>query len=244
VSLFASLWAEVLGLWYWLASLQRDILESVAATLRAFVETGDWSLLIAFAPWAVLFGAAHALTPGHSKTVLALWLTGTGARAPAAVRTAVTLAATHIGMSVLIVLLALPVVTLARGEAGRAPLLEDISRALLLLSGLWLIWQGVRGHLHATHGSWFGVAAGLAPCPLTLFVMTFAAARGVTLAGIGFAMMSMIGVALVLGTVALAASTFGRGMQSLAKNAAILSRGLLVATGIALVLAAAAALMA
>ena len=63
-----------------LADLQRGILSEVAATLRTFAETGDWTLLAAFAPWAVVFGAAHALTPGHSKTVLALWLAGTGAR--------------------------------------------------------------------------------------------------------------------------------------------------------------------
>jgi nickel/cobalt exporter len=237
------LFHQLYALWHWLAGLQRDILSEVAATLRTFAETGDWTLLAAFAPWAVVFGAAHALTPGHSKTVLALWLAGTGARRGEALRTAFTLAATHIGLSVLIVLVALPVVTLARGEAGRAPLLEDISRALLGLSGLWLIWQGVRGQAH-THGRWFGVAAGLIPCPLTLFVMTFAAAKGVTLAGIGFAVMTMLGVAAVLGLVALAASTFGRGVLALSRGAAVVTRGLLVVTGLALVAAAALALTA
>jgi nickel/cobalt exporter len=234
---------QLYALWHWLADLPRGILSEVAATLRTFAETGDWTLLATFAPWAVVFGAAHALTPGHSKTVLALWLAGTGARRGEALRTAFTLAATHIGLSVLIVLVALPVVTLARGEAGRAPLLEDISRALLGLSGLWLIWQGLRGQAH-THGRWFGVAAGLIPCPLTLFVMTFAAAKGVTLAGIGFAVMTMLGVAVVLGLVALAASTFGRGVLALSRGAAVVSRGLLVVTGLALVAAAAMTLTA
>jgi nickel/cobalt transporter (NicO) family protein len=235
--------SELFALWHWLVGLQRDILSDVALILRAFGTTGDWSLLLAFAPWAVVFGAAHALTPGLSKTVLALWLAGTGARRGEALRTAFTLAATHIGLSVVIVLVALPVVTLARGEAGRAPLLEDISRALLGLSGLWLIWQGVRGQAH-THGRWFGVFAGMIPCPLTLFVMTFAAAKGVTLAGIGFALMSMLGMAAVLGLVALAASTLGRGVLALSRGASVVSRGLLIATGLALVAAAALTLTA
>jgi nickel/cobalt transporter (NicO) family protein len=216
----------------------------VAATLRSFAETGDWSLLAAFAPWAVVFGATHALTPGHSKTVLALWLAGTGARKTEALRTAFTLATTHIGLSVLIVLIALPVVTMARGEAGRAPVLEDISRVLLGLSGLWLIWQGLRGHDHGADGRWFGVAAGLIPCPLALFVMTFAAAKGVTIAGIGFAVMTMLGVTLVLAAVALAASTLGRGLLALSKGAALVSRGALVITGLALLAAAAVTLAA
>lgn len=53
-----------------------------------------------------------------------------------------------------------------------------------------------------------GFAAGLIPCPLTLFVMTFAISRGVPEAGVAFAAVMMIGVALVLGTVALAAVLF------------------------------------
>ena len=239
----AVLLSEMYRLWHWLAGIQREILSDVASTLRAFAETGDWTLLLAFAPWAVVFGAAHALTPGHSKTVLALWLAGTGARKAEALRTAFTLAATHIGLSVLIVLIALPVVTMARGEAGRAPLLEDISRTLLGLSGLWLIWQGLRGRAHR-HGEWFGVMAGLIPCPLTLFVMTFAAAKGVTLAAIGFAAMSMVGVALVLGSVALAASVFGRQVLALSRGAETVSRLLLVVTGCGFVVVAALALSA
>lgn len=240
--MITTLWAEILALWHWLALVQRDILSDVAASLQGFAKTGDWLLLAALAPWAVVFGAAHALTPGHSKTVLALWLAGTGARRREALRTAFVLAATHIGMSVLIVLAALPVVTMARGEAGRAPLMEDISRALLGLSGLWLIWQGVRGQVHAAGGRRFGVAAGLIPCPLTLFVMTFAAAKGVTLAGLGFAAMSMLGVALVLGAVALFASTFGRGVLALSGGAGLVSRGVLVLAGLALFVAALVAL--
>ncbi|WP_435053078.1 hypothetical protein [Mesorhizobium australicum] len=40
--------------------------------------------------------------------------------------------------------------------------------------------------------------AGLAPCPLTLFVMTFAIVRGVPVAGLLFAGTMMIGVAITL----------------------------------------------
>jgi ABC-type nickel/cobalt efflux system permease component RcnA len=240
--MIAALRAELFVLWYRLADLQRDILSETARLLRTVVETGDWGALLAFAPWAVLFGAAHALTPGHSKTVLALWTAGTGLRRRDALATAFVLAVTHIGMSVLIVLIALPVVTLARGEAGRAPLLEDISRALLGLSGLWLIWQGLRGHAHVAGGRWFGVAAGLIPCPLTLFVMTFAAARGAPLAGIGFAALTMLGVAAVLGFVAVAAATFGDSIRAWPRAAERVSRALLVVTGLALLAFSATAL--
>jgi ABC-type nickel/cobalt efflux system permease component RcnA len=233
--MIAALRAEVLTLWQWLADIQREILAETAALLRAFAETGDWRVLLAFAPWAILFGAAHALTPGHSKTVLALWSAGRGAGRGAALRTALVLASTHIGMSVLIVLAALPLVTMARGEAGRAPVLEDISRLLLGLSGLWLIWQGLRPAAHRHDGPWFGVAAGLIPCPLTLFVMTYAAAKGVALAGLGFAAMTLIGVALVLGVVALSAAVLGTELSRILPGASRAARGLTLTTGLALV---------
>jgi len=52
--------------------------------------------------------------------------------------------------------------------------------------------------------------AGLIPCPLTLFVMTFAITRGVPEVGVAFAVMMMIGVALTLSMVALASVYFSR----------------------------------
>lgn len=148
---------EVFAIWVWLVGVQREISVAIAETLRGYAATGDWRILAGFAPWAVIFGVAHALTPGHSKTVLALYLAGTEARMGPALRSAMTLAAVHISSSVVIVVLALPIVSMARGEAGRALLLEDISRALLGLVGLWLVWSALRptrddlSHNHPSH---------------------------------------------------------------------------------------------
>lgn len=230
-AMISALQSELALLWVRLAGVQRDILAEVAVALRNFAANGDWQLLVGFAPWAVVFGAAHALTPGHSKTTLALWTAGTGARHREALGTAVLLAATHIAISVLIVLVALPVVTMARGEVGRAPVLENLSQVLLGIAGVWLIWQGLHRHTHRVHGRWFAVAAGLVPCPLTLFVMIFAAAHGVTPAGIAFATMTMVGVALVLGTVALSASLIGSGLRAWPRQIDLVSRVLLALSG-------------
>ena len=49
-----------------------------------------------------------------------------------------------------------------------------------------------------------GIAAGLIPCPLTLFTMFLALARGVPEAGLTFAVAMMLGVGLTLGIVAVA----------------------------------------
>lgn len=101
-----------------------------------------------------------------------------------------------------------------------------------------------RPHVHG--GTALGVAAGLIPCPLTLFVMTFAAARGVPEVGLAFAGMMLVGVALVLETVAAVASLARAGFEApLAAYGSALSlaaRAMLGLTGAALILVAAAQL--
>lgn len=126
---------------------------------------------------------------------------------------------THVTTSVIIAMLSLPLVSVALGSVGRAPLLEDISRGLLGVIGLWMLWQGFRGEHHHHHGnregSLVGFMAGLIPCPLTLFVMTFAITRGVPQAGVAFAVTMMLGVAATLSVVALAAVFFRQQLVSL-----------------------------
>lgn len=193
-----------------LVAFQRGIYLAFAAHIRDFASTGEWSPLLAYLPMGILFGAAHALTPGHSKAVLATYLTGSTANLPRALGVAIILSFIHVSMSVLIALFSLPLVSIAFGSVGRAPLLENLSRGLLGIIGVWMVWQGFRrsGHHHGREATLVGFAGGLIPCPLTLFVMTFAIMRGVPLAGVAFACVMMIGVALVLVTVALAAVLF------------------------------------
>ena len=60
------------------------------------------------------------------------------------------------------------------------------------------------------------MVAGLAPCPLTLLVMTFALARGVPGAGLAFAAVMLSGVGLVLVAVAALAVGAGRALAATA----------------------------
>ncbi len=242
--MFADSLGIVFGLWAWLASVQREISAELALMLRAFAETRDWAALASFLPLGIAFGTAHALTPGHSKTVLSLFVAGSGASLSRGIRTAVILSATHIAISVLVVVLALPVVSYAFGEVGRAHALEDLSRGLMGVVGLWLLAASIQSRGAHQHGrsAVFGISAGLVPCPLTLFAMTFASAHGVPEAGVAFAAMMLVGVAAVLATVAALAvaarAGLGRTLARSADGLAILSRAALAITGAAFVLIA------
>ena len=194
--------------------LQGWIHGTLATSLSGFAASRDWTLLAAMLPMGIAFGAIHALTPGHGKTVLASYLVGSRLAGLRTIAVAGALALTHVGSAVLIALLALPLVSSALGSVGRAPILEGLSRGLLAVIGLWLVIRAVRGHVHHRHderdGIMVGVVAGLVPCPLTLFAMVLALARGVPEAGLTFAVAMTLGVGLTLGAVALL-TVFARG---------------------------------
>lgn len=225
--------------------VQRDIYLAFAERIKLYAETGDWSQLAVFLPMGIVFGAVHAMTPGHSKTLLAAYSVATPASTWQALGTAFLLSAVHISMSVIIVILSLPLVSVILGSVGRAPALEMLSRGLLALIGTWMIVSAIRPHrrLHpAGRSAAFAVFAGLIPCPLTFFVMTFAVSRGVSEVGLAFAVVMLIGVAAVLGMVALTANLSRQGLSRLFKGRERKLRtavsSLQIATGIILLIAA------
>jgi nickel/cobalt exporter len=186
---------------------QRWIYATLSGHLVAFADTRNWAALVSVLPLGVLFGAIHALTPGHGKSVLASYLVGSRLAVLRSLGVAGVLAVTHVGSAVILALLAAPLITRALGSGvGRAPALELVSWGLLTAIGLWLLVRALRGRGHAHHeGFVVGVVAGLIPCPLTLFVMLYALAHAVPVAGITFAVAMLVGISVTLGTVALAA---------------------------------------
>ena len=190
-----------------LFSVQRDIHASLTADIAVFADSREWQGLVLMLPLGILFGFVHALTPGHSKSVLAAYVLGSGLRPYRAMFASFVLSLTHIGSAVFLSVVATSLVTRTLVGAGQAPALELVSRLLLLLAGSWLILRAIwrRPHVHG-EGLGLGIMAGLVPCPLTLVVMTYAMARGVPVAGLAFSFAMLIGVGAVL---ALVAATVG-----------------------------------
>ncbi|MDB5538896.1 MAG: putative rane protein [Devosia sp.] len=188
-----------------LVQLQGSIRSAFSGNIEAFAANHDWLALLAVLPLGIVFGAAHALTPGHGKSVLAAYAVGSDLSRLKVMLTAVALAVTHISMAVLLAVVTNTIVTRTIVGAGQAPALELISRVLLVGVGLWLVLRALLGRPH-THGEGVmaGIAAGLVPCPLTLFLMFFATSQGVPEAGLTFAVAMVLGVGIVLTGVAVA----------------------------------------
>lgn len=228
----------------WIMEYQKETYLVFGEHISTFANGGGSAAFLAFLPMGLLLGAVHALMPGHSKLLMATYVVGSKGGPWSALLTALVLAATHITISVLIVLLSLPVINYMFGGSGpgSSPLLEHLSRGAIGLIGLWMIWRGLRASSHnhtERKGAGFGFVAGLIPCPLTLFVMTYATARGVPVAGLLFAVLMLGGVALTLSVVAFLAVSFRKLFDRLysrnEQRLDQLSRGLEITVGLGMV---------
>ncbi|MBY3093551.1 ABC transporter permease [Rhizobium laguerreae] len=200
-------------MWTWIIGFQREIYLAFADHIRAFAEGGSLAAFLPFLPMGIAFGSVHAITPGHSKALLATYIAGSSAGMWRALLTSMALSFTHVFVSVAIVLFSLPLVNMMFGGSGpgSSPILENLSRGLLGVIGVWMIWRAFSRRSHVHHdgeGIVVGVMAGLIPCPLTLFIMNFAVLHQVVFVGVLFAVSMMVGIALTLAVVAVAAVLF------------------------------------
>ena len=235
-------------MWSFLFDVQKTIYSSLTSDIVAYSSSRDMAALLAVLPLGIVFGAVHALTPGHSKSVLAAYILGSGLRPGRALLTSFVLSVTHITSAVLLAVVTNSLVQRTLVGAGRAPAVEWTSRMILVAIGLWLIYRAIRAKPHA-HGEGLatGFVAGLIPCPLTLFVMTLALSRGAAEAGLAFSVSMLIGVGLILGAVALIAAFARASLVHLSERhgAALsrISRWLDAVAGLALVSIAAMELL-
>jgi ABC-type nickel/cobalt efflux system permease component RcnA len=201
---------------------------------EALVSRGDLSLGVILLSLAIaaFWGAAHALTPGHGKAIVAGYLVGTKGRPVDAVLLGGIVTVTHtIGV------FALGLVTLLLSQfivpEALYPWLTFASGLLVVAVGASVLWSRARGRGHGHHHPHghehghghnhrhdhidrrgllgVGVAAGLLPCPSALVVLLSA----IALHRIGF------GLALILAfSVGLAATITSIGLVAvLAKRA-------------------------
>jgi len=132
-----------------------SLVAAADAKLRDLLAGGDRTVTVGLLAvlLALVLGAAHAVLPGHGKTVLAAYLAGKRGRPRDAVAVGAVVTATHTG-GVLVVGLLLTTVV---GLAGQVVLgwLGVASGALILVVGAGMLWGLFRGrtlgHAHGEH---------------------------------------------------------------------------------------------
>jgi nickel/cobalt exporter len=158
-----------------LVDLQHWLYGGMAASLGDLSSGDQRAIFLAMAA-AVLFGAVHALMPGHGKTVLVSYHLGSqyqafayGGRTP-------------------------------QFEIASGVLIAVIGAFLLWRS---LIRDH---HAHSKDGKALAFVTGMIPCPLTTFIMSYALARGMLEAGLAVTAAMTVGMIATIGGIALAAA--------------------------------------
>ncbi|MDZ4736334.1 MAG: hypothetical protein SGJ07_08280 [Rhodospirillaceae bacterium] len=167
----------------WLASAQRWLYSGLADGIGGTATPGDVPALIGL---AFVFGALHTFMPGHGKSLLVSYhLARNGSRFDG-LKTASLLAATHIGIAVVLVLSGIAAIGGAFAGRNDAAGFEIASAVLIVLIGIYLTYRAWRPQLHerVKAGGFLALAAGAVPCPLTVFILTFAIMHEKTGAGL------------------------------------------------------------
>jgi nickel/cobalt exporter len=144
---------------------------------------------------AAIFGMAHAVTPGHGKTLVAAYLVGEKGTVGHAVVLGLSTTLAHTGsVIILAIILAMSYRDGVPDEAKA--ILQIAGGMLILLVGLWLLLQRLRGradHVHLKVGSkdeakksrlsWLrvvllGMAGGMIPCWDAVLLLLVAISAG------------------------------------------------------------------
>jgi ABC-type nickel/cobalt efflux system permease component RcnA len=183
---------------------------------------------------AAAFGAAHALTPGHGKTLVAAYLVGRRGTVWHALVLGLTTTMTHTG-SVLV--LACLLAWFRIGGNIATVLLEFIGGLIITGMGLWLLMQRLTGradhvHLGTEHSgaegklpgaTWWstvvlGVVGGLVPCWDAIALLVCAFAWQLQWLGVGLLLAFSAGLASVLVALGLLVVGAGAGVRRLWKD--------------------------
>jgi nickel/cobalt transporter (NicO) family protein len=186
--------------------LQRWLYAGIAGNLGE-VATGNLWMLVSAMAVAMVFGAVHALMPGHGKTVLVSYYLGRPSNLWRGFWSGLILALTHVGTAVVLVLAGIAVISRAFAAGGRTPAFETASAVMITLIGGFLLWRALRPrhHPHEGDGTALAFVTGLVPCPLTTFIMTYALARGMLASGLIVTAAMAVGMVATIGGIAIAA---------------------------------------
>jgi ABC-type nickel/cobalt efflux system permease component RcnA len=158
---------------------------------------------------AALFGAAHALTPGHGKTMVAAYLVGEKGTVWHALVLGITTTITHTA-SVLLVALALPWLFPSMPRASVQVVLSLVGGILVLGLGLWLLMQRLAGradHVHLESSTdaprWWqvitlGISGGIVPCYDAIGLLVVAVRLGALSIAVPLLLAFSAGLAAVL----------------------------------------------
>lgn len=222
----------------WLAARERQLNTAIADAFHEVETKRSRAALALILGLAFLYGAIHAIGPGHGKSIVASYFVAHHARWTSGILMGSMISLIQ-GVSAIVLVGVLAIVLQAKQieVLNRGTLVEFVSYGLIVAIGAWMFYRAATGKLHA-HGAGEGadhdhhhhkldrrliVATGLTPCASAIIILLFALANdafwlgvvAVAVLTIGMAVtISSVGVLTVLGRRALLALIDTVGVQS------------------------------
>jgi nickel/cobalt transporter (NicO) family protein len=201
--------------------IQRRLNDVVSQNIRELKSTRSGTATITILLLSFAYGVLHAIGPGHGKMVVASYFVARRERWLNSVVFGSLISLVQGASAVLIVGALGIILRWTQFEVlGQVALVEVASYALLVVIGLWMLYQGISGDGHVHHHAAIGghhhsghscdrphgrrtgpaliLAAGLTPCASAIIIMLFALANGVFAVGILAAFAMSAGMAITV----------------------------------------------
>jgi nickel/cobalt transporter (NicO) family protein len=186
-----------------LMRLQREIQRGLASEFLASRDSVGLLRPALLMAMAFVFGAVHATTPGHGKSIVMSYFLGQGGIAHRGIAMSAKVIATHVLSAIALVTLTTLVFDVSLGmRPADFPTVRLISYAGVALVGAWLLWRACRRDVDspvsapATREGALPYFAGLSPCSLTTIIMVVAIANGMVAFGV------LVSLSMALGMIA------------------------------------------
>lgn len=214
-------------------------------------------LLMAMALGLAFFlGAAHSLSPGHGKSLVAAYLVGSRGRISDAVKLALIVTASHVGGVILLGLLLLASSSFIDIRAIH-PWLGVASGLCICAIGYWMLARLALAsqhhhhhhpHEHAGHSHdqtslvSLGLLGGMVPCPTAIVVLLAAVAAGRLAFGLALVFVFSLGLSLVLLLIGVMTVKASRSISALSEKGAFIAKLPVISAGLVMLAGAAIAL--
>ena len=210
--------------------------------------------LISFAGFSFLYGLIHSAGPGHGKSIMSAYFLSHRQNLKRAFTLAGVISLTHILSSVALSFVFAAFIKNAGAffKIRVQGYLIAASGAMILLIGLFLLTKKLffdkpdkqsGGSVIYDNPFILGISTGIAPCPVTIFLMTFAIAQGIPVIGLVsvlslaagmFTLLSLVGIAAIKGRsgmLSLFANKSSRRIENIAEAIELISLALIVFVG-------------
>lgn len=217
-------------------NLQRDMVRDIGRYMRDIKEGTSQTAIWVGIGFAFLYGAVHAIGPGHGKMVVASYFVGHEANVKRGILMGVQIAVTHVVSAVVLVsIVDIGFRHFLGGVPAESKSIRLVSYGLIIVIGLYMLYRAIAnalghqvGHSHShdhdhghehghghghSHGYQQGILAffaGLVPCTGAILVMLFALANDILIFGIILVVAISAGMALTMSTIGIFTVLFRR----------------------------------